>query len=99
MLRTLSLAALGAVSAAALALPAAAETAVKVDVTGLPAPAAHAKIVEAAKAACRVELRNSTTFEQYYQWSGCIHEAVASAQSQLNAASAAATSPSVVTGR
>ena len=99
MLRTLSLAAFGAVSAAALALPAAAESTVKVDIAGLPAPAAHAKIVEAARAACRVELRNSTTFEQYYQWSGCIKDAVASAQSQLNAASAAAANPSVVAGR
>lgn len=98
MFRTLSIAALGAVLAAA-ALPAVADTTVKVDVAGLTAPAAHAKILAAAKAACRVELRNSTTFEQYYQWTGCINDAVANAQSQLNAASATAAGRPVVAGR
>jgi hypothetical protein len=85
MLRTLSIAVFLAASATALAQPAAAETTVKVDVAGLSAPAAHARIVEAARTACRVELRESTTFEQYYQWTDCIHDAVATAESHLSA--------------
>jgi hypothetical protein len=97
MLRTLSVAAVLAASASAFALPAAADTTVKVDVTGLPAPEVHARIVEAAKAACRVEFRNSTTFEQYYQWSGCINESVAAAESQLRAT--ASTANTSVAGR
>jgi len=96
MLRTLSIAALGA----ALALPAAAETTVKVDVAGLDGPAAHARILQAAKAACKVEMRNSTTFEQYYQWTGCINDAVAGAESQLKDQQAAtATGKSVFARR
>jgi len=89
MYRTLSTAALGATIATALALPAAAATTVKVDVAGLSAPAAHARIVTAAKAACRVEMRDATTFEQYYLRKGCINDAVAAAESQLNAMASA----------
>jgi UrcA family protein len=95
MLRTLSLAAL----AAALALPAAAETTVKVDVTGLDAPATHARIVKAAKAACRVELRNSTSFDQYIQWNGCINDAVAHAEADLKSQQASAGGRPVLAGR
>jgi len=88
MTRTLSVAALLGV---AFALPAAAETTIKVDVSGLDAPAAHARVLAAAKAACRIELRNSTTFEQYYQRVGCIKDAVAQAESQMNFQQASAT--------
>jgi UrcA family protein len=95
MLRTLSIAALGAV----LALPAAAETSVKVDVAGLDAPAAHARIVRAARAACQVELRNSTTFEQYYQQPGCINDAVTHAEADLKAQQASAAGGGVLAGR
>jgi hypothetical protein len=101
MLRTLSVAAVLAASVTAFALPAAADTTVKVDVTGLPAPQAHARIVQAAKTACRIEFRNSTTFEQYYQWSGCINDSVATAESQLRATASTASTAnaSVVAGR
>ena len=105
MLRTLSitgpLAAVTVALGAALALPAAAETTIKVDVAGLDAPAAHARIVQAAKAACRVEMRDSTTFEQYYQWSGCLNDAVAGAESQLKGQQAAlpVANKSAVAGR
>ena len=95
MLRTLSIAAVGIASAAALAFPAAAETSVKVDVNGLSASAAHARILAAAKAACKTELRNSTTFEQYYQWNGCLNDAVAGAESHLKATADTATRTSV----
>jgi hypothetical protein len=99
MLRTLSLAAFAAVSAAALALPAAAETTLKVDVNGLAPAAVHAKIVQAARAACRVELRNSTTPDQYFQQAGCISDAVAGAEAQLKTMRAANGGGSVVAGR
>jgi UrcA family protein len=95
MLRTLSLAVLGA----ALALPAAAETRVKVDVAGLDAPAAHARILQAAKAACRVELRNATPFDHYVQWYGCIDDAVARAEADLKSQQAAASGRPVLAGR
>jgi hypothetical protein len=98
MLRILSLAALGAISAA-IAMPAAAETTLKVDVNGLAPAAAHAKIVQAAKAACRVELRNSTTPDQYFQQVGCINDAVAGAEAQLKTMHAANGGASVVAGQ
>ena len=98
MLRTLSIAAIGMASAAALAFPAAADTTVKVDVNGLTASEAHARILEAAKAACKTELRNSTTFEQYYQWNGCLNDAVANAESHMRATAETAT-PASVAGR
>ncbi|MDB5483980.1 MAG: hypothetical protein JWO83_5033 [Caulobacteraceae bacterium] len=98
MFRTLAIAAFAASFVAASALPAAADTTVKVDVAGLSATAAKAKIFKAAKAACRVELRDATSFEQYYQWSGCINDAVANAQSQLKTTTASASS-SVAGGR
>jgi hypothetical protein len=99
MLRTLSLAALGAALGAALALPAVAETTLKVDVTGLDAPAAHARILKAAKAACRVELRNATQFEQYTQWNGCINDAVAHAESELRSQQASVGARPVLAGQ
>jgi hypothetical protein len=98
MYRTLSSAVLGAAFMAALALPAVAETTVKVDVAGLSAPAAHAKIVEAAQAACRVELRDASRLEQYYLHSGCISDAIASAEAQLKA-TASVSDHAVLAGR
>jgi hypothetical protein len=99
MLRTLSIVAPLTACAVALALPAAAETTVKVDVNGLAPAAVHAKIVQAAKAACRIELRNSTTPDQYFQQGGCINDAVAGAEAQLKAMRAANGGSSVVAGR
>jgi hypothetical protein len=97
MTRTLAIAALLGV---ALALPAAAETTVKVDVAGLDAPAAHARLVAAAKAACQVELRDSQVFEQYYQHVGCITDAVAHAEAEMKMQQASVTpSHSGVVGR
>ena len=101
MLRIFSLvaplAAFAAVSAGAM--PAAAETKLKVDVNGLAPAAVHAKIVQAAKAACRIELRNATTGEQYVQQTGCINDAVAGAEAQLKTMRAANDGASVVAGR
>ena len=99
MLRTLSLATLGAVLAAAVALPATAQTVLKVDVNGLAPAAVHAKIVQAAKAACRVELRNSTTGDQYVQQPGCINDAVSGAEAHLKTMHTANVDGSVVAGR
>jgi len=99
MLRTLSIAALGATLGAALAFPAAAETTLKIDVTGLDAPAAHARILQAAKAACRVELRNATPFDQYVQWNGCISDAVAHAESALKSQQASLGAHPVLAGQ
>ena len=95
MLRTLSIAFLGA----AVALPATAETLVKVNVAGLDAAAAHARVLKAAQAACRVELRNATPFEQYYQWTGCIKDAAAHAEAEMKAQQALAADGAVATGR
>jgi UrcA family protein len=95
MLRTLSIAALGA----ALSLPAAAETTVKVDVTGLAAPAAHARIVRAAKAACQAELRNTAWFDWYIQWNGCINDAIAHAESDLKTQQASVGGRPVLAGQ
>src|SRR5579859_5762846 len=101
MLRIFSLAAslvaFAAVSAAVM--PAAAETKLKVDVNGLAPAAVHAKIVQAAKAACRIELRNSTTGEQYVQQAGCINDAVAGAEAQLKTMRASNPGPAVIAGR
>ncbi len=89
----------GRLSAAALALPAAAATVVKIDVNGLAPTAAHARIVQAAKAACRVELRNSTTPDLYFQQVGCINDAVAEAEARLKTQHASNPGPSDAAGR
>jgi hypothetical protein len=80
MLRTLALAA----ALGALALPAAAAS-VTVNIAGLDAKAAHARIVHAAIAACSAELRDESPLIQYYQMSSCIDEAVADAEAKLTA--------------
>lgn len=95
MLRTLAIAAI----LASAAMPAAAETAVKVNVSGQDAKAAHATIVQAAKSACRVELRDASTFEQYYLWSDCLNTAVTRAEAGLDATKVAAAVPTRVAGR
>ena len=69
----------------AMAFPAAAAT-VKVDVTGLDSAAAHAKIVDGAMLACRIEMRGSSTFEQFYLHEDCINQAVADAEAKLASA-------------
>ncbi len=81
MFRSLAIAA----TLAAFALPAAAATTVKINVAGLDAKAAHASIVKAAKAACQVEMRDASTFEQHYLHADCINTAVARAQASLDA--------------
>ena len=96
MFRTLAIA---AVLSAAAAMPAAAATSVTVNVNGQDAKAAHATIVHAAKNACRAELRDASTFEQYYLWSDCLNTAVARAQVSLEATKVAAASPTNVAGR
>jgi hypothetical protein len=68
----------------ALALPAAAAS-VTVDVGGLDPAAAHAKIVDAATSACRLEYRDATTFDQFYQHRACIAQAVSEAEAKLAA--------------
>jgi hypothetical protein len=72
MYRTLVLAA----ALGALALPAAAATAIKIDVTGLDAKAAHAKIYEAAQQACRIELQDASSLVQFYVRADCVRDAV-----------------------
>jgi UrcA family protein len=84
MFRSLAVAAL----IGAFALPAAAATTVKINVSGLDARAAHASIVRAAKAACQIEMRDASTFEQHYLHADCINSAVAHAQASLDTAMA-----------
>lgn len=98
MIRTLSAVALATTIAAALALPAAADTTVKVNITGLSAAAAHAKIVKAARSACSTEYSDSSALEQYYEESPCVDDAVAGAESELKATASNA-GPSDVAGR
>jgi hypothetical protein len=69
---------------AAIALPAAAHTEVKVSVAGLDAKAAHAVIVQAAQAACRAELADQTALVQFYTRPGCIDAAVAKAETSYS---------------
>jgi len=66
----------------AVALPAAAAS-VTVDVSGLDAAAAHAKIEKAAVEACRVAMSDQSAIEQYYDHDDCIRSAVASAEAKL----------------
>ncbi len=65
---------------AAIALPAAAHTEVKVSLAGLDAKSAHAAIVQAAQAACREELAGQSTLVQFYARPECINSAVAKAE-------------------
>jgi UrcA family protein len=79
MLRTTLLAAV----LGAMALPAFADTTVKINVSGLDAKAAQAKIYEAAQKACRIELSDSTALVQYYNRPDCIAKAVNHADASL----------------
>jgi len=76
--RTLALAAV----LGALALPAAAAS-IKVNVAGLDAKTAHAKIVRAAEAACSSALADETL--RYYSMASCIDETVAATQAKVAA--------------
>ena len=96
MFRTLAIA---AVLSAAAVMPAAAATSVTVNVSGQDAKAAHASIVNAAKSACHAELRDASTFEQYYLWSDCMSSAVARAEVSLEATKVAAAASTRVVGR
>jgi hypothetical protein len=83
MIRALAIAA--ALSAAVL--PAAAadlSASVKVNIAGLDAKSAHAKLVRAAEAACNVVLQDSA-IARYYEMSPCIDDAVAAAEAKYAA--------------
>jgi hypothetical protein len=83
MIRALALAA--ALSAAAI--PAAAAdlvASVKVNIAGLDAKSAHAKIVRAAEAACNVVLQDSAV-ARYYEMTPCVDDAVAAAEAKYAA--------------
>jgi len=69
---------------AAIAVPAAAHTAVKVNVAGMDAKAVHVAIVQAAQAACRAELADQTALVQFYDRPGCIDTAVAKAETSYS---------------
>jgi hypothetical protein len=73
-----------AVALAAIALPAAAHTEVKVSLAGLDAKAAHAVILQAAQAACRAELADQSSLVQFYARPDCIDAAVAKAETSYS---------------
>jgi hypothetical protein len=95
MLRTIVIAA----ALGAMALPAAAATKVTVNVAGQDAKAAHATILRAAEAACKIELRDASTLEQYYLRTDCINVAVARAEAHLDATAVNASKPTRLAGR
>ena len=80
MLRKILLAA----ALAATAAPALADTKVVVNLAGMDAKAAHAKIVRAAEAACSAVL-NDGAVVRYYEMSPCISDAVAAAEAKYAA--------------
>jgi hypothetical protein len=65
---------------AAIALPAAAHTEMKVNVAGLDSKAAHAVILQAAQAVCREELASQSSLVQFYTRPDCVNAAVAKAE-------------------
>jgi len=79
MVRTLVIAA----ALAVLAIPASAES-VKVNIAGLDAKAAHAKITRAAEQACSAVLNDSPVI-RYYEMSTCVDDAVARAEAKYAA--------------
>jgi hypothetical protein len=99
MVRTLLLAA----ALGALALPAFAETSVKVDLTGMDAKAAHTAILRAAQAACRVELNDESPLELFYDRPDCLSDAIDRTEASLSAtatnASVTAETPTRVASR
>ena len=78
MLRSLAIAA----AFAAVALPAAAAS-VTVNISGLDAVAAHAKIKQAAVEACALELSDESSVTRYYEQESCIAQAVSSTEAKL----------------
>ncbi len=68
-----------AAAIAAVAAPALAQTTVKVSVAGLDAKAAQAKIWNAAKVACRVELASLPETLKYATYMPCVEQAAAAA--------------------
>jgi hypothetical protein len=66
----------------ALALPAAAAS-VKVNIAGLDAKTAHAKIVRAAETACSLSLADETL--RYYSINSCVDEVVAATEAKFAA--------------
>jgi hypothetical protein len=95
MVRTLLLAtALGA-----LALPAFAETSIKVDLTGLDAKATHVAILRAAQTACRVELHDESDLELFYDRPDCLNEAIDRAEASLTPAATSASVTAVTPTR
>jgi UrcA family protein len=79
MFRSLALAA----ALGAMALPAAAAS-VKVNIAGLDAKTAHARIVRAAETVCSAELPDSAVV-RYYEMPSCITEATATAEAKFAA--------------
>jgi len=79
MFRTIALAA----TLGAFALPAGAAS-VTVNIAGLDAKTAHARIVHAAAAACSAALQESATV-RYYEMTPCIDDAVAAAEAKFAA--------------
>lgn len=79
MFRTIALAA----TLGALALPAGAAS-VKINIAGLDAKTAHARIVRAAESACSAALQDSATV-RYYEMSLCVDDAVAATEAKLAA--------------
>jgi UrcA family protein len=79
MFRTLAIAAV----LGAMAVPASAAS-VKVNIAGLDAKAAHAKIVHAAEEACSAALMESATV-RYYEMTPCVNDAVAEAEAKYAA--------------
>ena len=84
MLRTFAIAA----AYAALAVPAAADTSVTVNIAGLDYQAAHAKIVRGAELACFREFAGESTLMLYYERPVCVSDAIARAESSASTAQA-----------
>jgi len=79
MLKSLVIAA----ALAATALPTFAES-VTVNISGLDAKAAHAKIEKAAEDACRVAMSEESSVAQYYDHAACVGDAVSTAETKLS---------------
>ena len=97
MYRTLLL----ATAVAALALPAAAATGIKINIDGLDVKAARAAILHAAQAACRIELSDELPLEVFYDRPECLSDAIGRAEASLPVATASvtATTPTRVASR
>ncbi len=78
MLKSLVIAA----ALAATALPTFAAS-VTVNISGLDAKAAHAKIEKAAEAACRMAMSEESPVAQYYDHAACVTDAISTAETKL----------------